>query len=370
MARFFNPNQGPLDFGYGPTGGGGGRSIPSDPLAGEKYKRKESARLFNEAQIPITPPPGAGQSQYSGQADISGRGAIQEGVQEGIQAAQPQQTRFDPELYATALDKSYGVEAGNQYRAQQLKLDYETQQTNLENFRMGAMLISAGRKKEGLDLINSAAPPDQQIKDVQVGSGGMFRSIGANGNIEEGNINDVITSLVSSKDLFNAQQQYRLSLLSKTSAKTPLELKTDEVVAPNGQVFSTPAILEVYKQTYGAIKQLADDPRAMLTLKATDPGRHAQILAEAAGIPTPMEWAKKVYGVDITGKSPGRTMPAPQAGGKTGAKTPKSEGWMDTMPDAAQYRGNRIKSSTGQVLISDGTSWLPEEEFKKKYGKK
>lgn len=361
MGRFFNPNPPPTDYGYRPIntgGGGGGRA--SDPLAGEKYKRAENERLFSEAQVsnPNSTPPDDSQTPDTEAA------AFAADVQNG-------DTHFDSEKYAAALDKSYGVGMGNQYRNQQLELDQKAKMVELENWRMGAMLVKAGKQKEGLELLNKGLDPGQQFTSIEPTRNGKYLATDVNGDTQTVDMNDMIDSLVTSTELFKAKEAWRLHISSKTKKVEPLELKTDEVVGVNGQVFSTPAIMEVYKQTYGAITQLANDPKAMLMLKSTDPEKYNKILVESVSIPKPAAWAKEVYGVDITGKSPGRTVPAETVpGGKEGAKVPKAAGWMDTKPDAAQYKGNRIKSDTGAVLISDGTEWLPEAEYNKKYKKK
>lgn len=364
MARFFNPNTPPIDFGYRPivSGGGGSGSRPSDPLVKEKYFKKENERLFAEGlttkETPVT--------------NVTTTEGTPPSVDDMTVAVPTTKTttEFSSDKYAQALDKSYGMRAGNEYREQQLKLEQTTTMTQLENFRMGAMLIAAGRKQEGLELVNQGLPEEEQFVEVEPVGGSKFRSVQKDGTVEVEDINEVIASLVSSKDLFNARETWKLHLLQKSKAKEPLELKTDEVVGVNGQVFNTNTILKVYDETYGAIKKLADDPTAMLFLKSTDPAKYNKILVESATIPSPTAWAKEVYGVDITGKQPSRTVPAEKEGGKKGAKTPKAEGWMDTLPDATQYKGNRIKSSTGQILVSDGIDWLPEAEFKKKYSKK
>lgn len=363
MPRFFNPNTPPLDFGYRPiVSGGGSSSGRSDPLVKEKYFKKENERLFKEGLVTKEEPV---VTQQTSEGEVPSN----EDMSMAIPTTKTT-TEFSSDKYAEALDKSYGVKAGNEYREQQLKLEQTTTMTQLENFRMGAMLVSAGRKKEGLELINQGLPEEEQFVDVEPLGGSKFRSVQKDGTVEVEDMNDIISSLVSSKDLFNARETYRLHLLQKSKAKEPLELKTDEVVGVNGQVFNTNTILKVYDETFGAIKKLSDDATAMLLLKSTDPAKYNKILVESASIPSPTTWAKEVYGVDITGKQPGRTEPAEKAGGKKGAKTPKTEGWMDTKPDAAQYKGNRIKSSTGEILISDGIDWLPEAEFKKKYSKK
>lgn len=361
MGNFYNPNQPPLDFGYRPINtGGGGTSRQTDPLIKEKYARKENERLFSEAQIslPNSTPPDDSQTPETMEA------ARQADVKEG-------NTQVDPDRYAQALDKSYGVAVGNQYRQQQLELDQKTKMVELENWRMGAMLVKAGKQKEGLDLLNSGLNPEEQFTSIEPTKNGKYAATNVQGDTQLVDMDDMISSLVSSKDLFNAQQAWRLHLSSKVTKQEPLQLKTDEVVGANGQVFSTPAIMEVYKQTYGALKQIADDPKAMILLKSTDPEKYNKILVESASIPAPTTWAKEVYGVDITGKSPGRTVPAETLpGGKQGAKVPKSTGWMDTKPDPTQYKGSRIKSSSGDILISDGTDWLSETEYNKKYKKK
>ena len=361
MGNFYNANQPPLDFGYRTINTGGGGGAPrTDPLAKEKYQRAESARLFGEAQesIPNSTPPDDSQTSDTQAAALQAD-------------KQNEDTTFSSDKYALALDKSYGVATGNQYRAQQLELEQKTQMVQLENWRMGAMLVKAGKQQEGLDLLNKGLTPDQQFTSIEPTRNGKYLATNVQGDTQTVDMENMIESLVSSTDLFKAQQAWRLHLSTKTPKTEPLQLKTDEVVGANGQVFSTPAIMEVYKQTYGALKQIADDPKSMILLKSTDPAKYNKILVESASIPTPMAWAKEVYGVDITGKAPGRTVPAETVpGGKQGAKVPKSTGWMDNKPDAAQYKGNRIKSSTGDVLISDGTTWLSESEYKQKYQKK
>ncbi len=361
MGRFFNANPAPTDYGYRPINtGGGGFSRQSDPLAGEKYKRKENERLFSEAQVsaPNSTPPDDSQTPETQEA------ARQADIKNG-------NTVFDPERYATALEKSYGAVIANKYRDQQLELEQKQKMTQLENWRMGAMLVKAGKKEEGLDLINSGLGEDQRFVDISPTRSGKYQATNAKGDAQEVDMDSMIDSLVSSTELFKAKEAWRLHLSSKTKKIEPLELKADEVVGANGQVFSTPAIMEVYKQTYGALKQIADDPKSMILLKSTDPEKYNKILVESASIPSPTAWAKEVYGVDITGKSPGRTVPAETLpGGKRGAKVPKSTGWMDTKPDAAQYKGNRIKSDKGEVLISDGVDWLNEAEYNRKYKKK
>ena len=361
MGNFYNPNQPPTDYGYHTINTGDGNRLPrTDPLLKEKYQRAESTRLFGEAQVsqPNSTPPDDSQTPDTQAA------ALEADKQNG-------DTTFSSDKYALALDKSYGVATGNQYRAQQLELEQKTKMVELENWRMGAMLVKAGKQQEGLDLLNMGLTPDQQFTSIEPTRSGKYLATNVQGDTQTVDMDNMIESLVSSTDLFKAQQAWKLHLSSKTTKQEPLQLKTDEFVDTSGHVQSTPAVLKVYEQTFGALKQIADDPKSMILLRATDPAKYNKILVESASIPTPVAWVKEVYGHDLTGKAPGRDVPAEQVpGGKIGAKVPQATGWMDNKPDAAQYKGNRIKSSTGDVLISDGTGWLSEAEYKQKYQKK
>lgn len=151
----------------------------------------------------------------------------------------------------------------------------------------------------------------------------------------------------------------------------PKELGTDEVALPDGRAAKVGTILDAYKSTYQHLFQYTDDPKAMLLLESTNPEKAASVKAKAAAIPSPVEWAKGTFSVDITGKTPSNnTRPSSEVGGRAGAITPTGKGWMDSMPNASEHKGYQIEDNKGKKLISDGNDWLSREEFDKKYPKR
>lgn len=167
MARFYDPNQRPLDFGYGPIGRGGGDSGP-DPLSLEKLRemRREKAAKTSATEA-------ASITKYD--RTVSDAGETTD--------TPTGETFFDENRYAKVLEEKGYTDLANQHREHTQKI----QKSNDELYRLNKerdlydfsvkskTLVSAydyaratGDKNEAMNLVNTILPEGQKVHRIDI----------------------------------------------------------------------------------------------------------------------------------------------------------------------------------------------------------
>lgn len=134
-------------------------------------------------------------------------------TEEGMTVNLGTKKEFDPELFASnleAIDPAIATQWRDSQTAQRkAQLEYETskQKASLNSQIMGMDLIKAGKKAEGLAVINQHAPKGQRVLDVVPGKNGKWIEVNEDGTKDEFHPEQVRKASLDSASRLNYEMQ-------------------------------------------------------------------------------------------------------------------------------------------------------------------
>jgi len=217
----------------------------------------------------------------------------------GVDLTQPKQ--FDEEGYEQSLREHGFTNRANERAAskvalekEQLEFKVKDQQHKTETMLLGAQMMQAGFKDQGMATFNTSLPKGQKLLDFKEIGGNkarVFTEDKPDGFITS--VDGMITMLTDANVQYGARMA---AIQQKYKSQGEKKLKANEHRQPDGKIVTTSEIRAAHRMEYG----LASDDDLFM-MKQVNPKQYSIEKAKIGSAPSVFQFSQKSYGIDLQG---------------------------------------------------------------------